>query len=146
MKTYTIGFTQKKASTFFALLQEAKINSLIDVRLNNVSQLSGFAKRDDLAFFLKELCQAGYYHLPELAPTKEMLKTYKRGDISWQAYEDSFLNLIAQRNIERTLQANELHNACLLCSEHQPYHCHRKLVVDYLNEHWNSQLKVTHLV
>lgn len=146
MNTYTIGFTQKKASNFFTLLRGAGISSLIDVRLHNVSQLAGFAKRDDLAFFLNELCQAEYIHLPELAPTKLMLNAYKKGDIPWQSYADQFLNLLSQRNIERTMQPEQLNNTCLLCSEHQPHYCHRRLVADYLNEHWSSQLQVTHLV
>ena len=101
MRIYTIGFTQKKAETFFGYLKKSKVKTLIDVRLNNVSQLAGFAKKDDLKFFLKELCGSEYVHMPELAPTKEILNPYKKGDISWEMYEDRFLNLMAKRNIER---------------------------------------------
>lgn len=146
MQTYTIGFTQKTASTFFSLLRQAETTSLVDVRLHNVSQLAGFAKRDDLAFFLKELCQASYHHIPDLAPTKELLTAYRKARITWESYEDSYLNLLAQRNIERIMQYQEFEKSCLLCSEHQPHHCHRRLVIDYLNGHWKTQLNVTHLV
>lgn len=147
IKTFTIGFTQKSASRFFTLLSDAGVKKLIDVRLNNVSQLAGFAKRDDLKFFLNELCGADYQHLEELAPTKSILDAYKRKQIGWEEYEDRFLNLMEQRNIEKLVTPAELANSCLLCSEHKPHHCHRRLVVEYLNAHWgNVNLDVVHLV
>ena len=145
MKVFTIGFTKKNAETFFGFLRSSQIKTLIDVRLNNVSQLAGFAKRDDLIFFLKELCNADYEHAPELAPTKDMLSAYKKGEIQWQSYEDKFLNLMSQRNIEKSIKPELLEHGCLLCSEHEPHLCHRRLVIDYLNMHTNLQLEVKHL-
>lgn len=145
MDIYTIGFTQKNAEEFFTLLRASGVKALIDVRLNNISQLAGFAKRDDLKFFLKELCGAEYVHSPELAPTKDILNSYKKGELTWQVYEDKFLNLMAQRNIEKTVKPEVLEHSCLLCSEHMPHFCHRRLVVEYLNEHSNLNLKVKHL-
>lgn len=145
MKIYTIGFTHKNAEKFFKFIKVAEVKTLIDVRLNNVSQLSGFAKRDDLKFFLKELCGSDYVHLPELAPTKDILNAYKKGDMSWQLYEDKFLNLMAQRNVEKSIRPSLLDHGCLLCSEHEPHFCHRRLVVEYLNEHSDLDLKVKHL-
>jgi uncharacterized protein (DUF488 family) len=142
---YTIGFTKKNAATFFNFIRTAEINTLLDVRLNNVSQLAGFAKRDDLRFFLKELCNTDYVHVPELAPTKDILNAYKKGEMSWDEYEDKFLNLMAQRNIEKSLKPALLDQGCLLCSEHEPHLCHRRLVVEYLNENSNLDLKVKHL-
>ena len=146
MKTYTIGFTQKNAERFFGLIKSSGIARVVDVRLNNVSQLAGFAKRDDLKFFLKELCGSEYVHVAALAPTKDILNAYKKKEISWDTYEDKFLNLMARRNIERTLDKALMDNGCLLCSEHKPHHCHRRLVVDYLNSHWDSTIEVVHLV
>ncbi len=145
MEIYTIGFTKKNAETFFRFLTKSEVKTLIDVRLNNVSQLAGFAKRDDLKFFLKELCGAEYIHAPELAPTKDILNAYKKGDIPWEAYEDKFLNLMGQRNIERSVEPALLDHGCLLCSEHEPHFCHRRLVVEYLNEHSGLDLIVKHL-
>lgn len=145
MTLFTIGFTKKNAETFFTFLRGSGVKTLIDVRLNNVSQLAGFAKKDDLKFFLKELCSAEYVHVPELAPTKDMLSAYKKGEISWGVYEDKFLNLLGQRHIEKSISPVLLDNGCLLCSEHEPHQCHRKLVVQYLNEHSNLELKVKHL-
>lgn len=145
MKVYTIGFTQKNAEKFFKFLRASQVQTLIDVRLNNVSQLAGFAKRDDLKFFLKELCDAEYVHLPDLAPTKDILNAYKKGDMSWEIYEDKFLNLMAKRNIERSIKPALLDQSCLLCSEHEPHQCHRRLVVEYLNEHSDLNLIVKHL-
>ena len=145
MKIHTIGFTKKNAMSFFGFLQQAKIKKLIDVRLNNVSQLAGFAKRDDLKFFLRELCSAEYIHTPDLAPTKDILNAYKKGEISWHSYETKFLDLMSNRNIERAITGDFLADGCLLCSEHEPHHCHRRLVVDYLNQHSNLDLQVVHL-
>ena len=145
MNVYTIGFTQKKAERFFTLVQNSNISTLIDVRLNNVSQLAGFAKKDDLRFFLRELCDASYIHMPDWAPTKEILNAYKKNTITWDSYEDKFLNLMARRSIEKDVDQRILEQGCLLCSEHEPHHCHRRLVVDYLNEHAGLELQVKHL-
>jgi uncharacterized protein (DUF488 family) len=145
MNIYTIGFTKKNASTFFGLIKQSDVKTLIDVRLNNVSQLAGFAKRDDLKFFLKELCNADYVHLPELAPTKDILNAYKKGNMTWDKYEDKFLNLMSQRNIEKSIKPALLDHGCLLCSEHEPHLCHRRIVVEYLNQHSDLDLEVKHL-
>ena len=145
MKTFTIGFTQKSADKFFTLIKNNNISRIIDGRLNNVSQLAGFAKRDDLKYFLSELCDADYIHLEELAPTKDILDDYKKKIITWEVYEEKFINLIAKRNIERIVDKSLLDNGCLLCSEHNPHHCHRRVVVDYLNHHWDTDIEVIHL-
>lgn len=145
IKVYTIGFTKISAEAFFCALRSENISTLIDVRLNNVSQLAGFAKRDDLKFFLHELCGIGYVHVPELAPTKDILNAYQKGEMSWEKYEDKFLNLLSQRHIERTVKSSFLENGCLLCSEHEPHLCHRRLVVEYLNNNSDMDLRVKHL-
>lgn len=145
MNVYTIGFTKKNAETFFKFIRASHIKTLIDVRLNNVSQLAGFAKKDDLRFFLRELCSAEYVHVPDMTPTKEILDPYKDGKMTWQAYEDKFLNLMAQRNIEKAVKPALLDQGCLLCSEHEPHQCHRRLVVEYLNKTTDLNLTVKHL-
>jgi Protein of unknown function, DUF488. len=145
LNLYTIGFTKKSAETFFNFLRKNNIEKLIDVRLNNVSQLAGYAKKDDLKFFLKEICHAEYLHIPDWAPTDNILKPYKKGDMPWEKYEDLFLNLMAKRNIERFIKPELLANSCLLCSEHEPHHCHRRLVVEYLNQHTDLNLSIKHL-
>nr|VFK61068.1 MAG: Protein of unknown function, DUF488 [Candidatus Kentron sp. UNK]VFK69572.1 MAG: Protein of unknown function, DUF488 [Candidatus Kentron sp. UNK] len=145
MKTYTIGFTQKNAQRFFTLIRRSNVAKIIDVRLNNVSQLAGFAKRDDLKYFLSELCGTDYIHVKELAPTKDILDAYKKKVITWRAYEDKFFDLMSRRNIERAIDKSLLENGCLLCSEHEPHHCHRRLVVEYLNRHWETEIEVVHL-
>ncbi len=145
MDIYTIGFTKKSAETFFKFIKQSNVKTLIDVRLNNVSQLAGFAKKDDLKYFLSELCSVNYIHVPDLAPTKEILNPYQDKKIKWDAYEDLFMNLMAKRNIEKVITKDLLDQGCLLCSEHEPHHCHRRLVVEYLNKHSNLNLKVKHL-
>ncbi|EHK8987359.1 DUF488 domain-containing protein [Vibrio vulnificus] len=145
MNIYTIGFTKKNAETFFDFINRANVKTLYDVRLNNVSQLAGFAKRDDLQFFLKELCNAEYVHLPELAPTKDILNAYKKKEITWKSYEEQYLNLLVKRNVEKMLTKEQLVDGCLLCSEHEPHFCHRRLVVEYLNEVTDFQFNIKHL-
>ena len=144
MKLYTIGFTKKTAEYFFRALQKANIKRIVDVRLNNVSQLAGFAKRNDLEYFAREICNADYVHLPDLAPTKDILDAYKKNKGSWQEYEDRFLDLMRKRRIEDTVPKELLDQGCLLCSEDKPHHCHRRLVAEYLNDHWGN-VSVEHL-
>jgi uncharacterized protein (DUF488 family) len=143
MKIYTIGFTRSSAEHFFTRLKDAQAARLIDVRLNNVSQLAGFAKRDDLRFFTQRLCGIGYEHKLALAPTQQMLSEYRTGRGGWDAYAARFLDLMAQRRIEQ-LDRGQLAGACLLCSEDQPHHCHRRLVAEYLREKWRD-VEIVHL-
>lgn len=145
MEIATIGFTQHTAESFFGRLRTARIEQLIDVRINNVSQLAGFAKRDDLRFFLRELCDASYVHETLLAPTDTMLKEYRDKRISWTEYEKRFLGLMEERALEdRVPRELFAERSALLCSEHTPEKCHRRLVADYLGEHWGD-LSVVHL-
>lgn len=135
---FTIGFTRKTAERFFTSLREAGVRTLIDVRLNNISQLAGFSKRDDLAFFLREIAGIDYLHLTELAPTSEMLTAYQKKESPWSVYEQRFLELMSARRIEQTLTRELVQKSCLLCSEHQPRHCHRRLVAEYLEKQWGD--------
>ncbi len=130
MKMFTIGFTKKSAKRFFELLRNSGAKRVVDVRLNNVSQLAGFAKKDDLAYFLREICGMDYVHVPALAPTQEMLDQYKKQHGDWKIYELRFLELMKQRNIEETIPKEAVTDGCLLCSEDKPHHCHRRLVAD----------------
>lgn len=138
IETFTIGFTKKSAEDFFTKLKEAGVKRLLDVRLNNSSQLAGFAKRDDLRYFLKALADIEYEHVPELAPTKEILDAYRKHGGEWEVYEREFLDLMAKRGIETQLSRSLLNGGCLLCSEHLPKLCHRRLIVEYLDECWGD--------
>jgi uncharacterized protein (DUF488 family) len=145
MKIFTIGFTKKSAETFFTRLKTAGVKRLIDVRLNNVSQLAGFTKMNDLRYFTKTICNIDYVHLPELAPTAEILDPYKKtknGD--WALYERQFLDLMRSRLIESVLSRDVLDGGCLLCSEEKPDHCHRRLVAEYFKVHW-PDVEIEHI-
>jgi uncharacterized protein (DUF488 family) len=144
MKLFTIGFTKKTAREFFEMLRRSGTKRIVDVRLNNVSQLAGFAKRDDLKFFLKEICDVDYVHIPDLAPTQEMLDEYKKLKGDWAVYEKRFLYLMEKRQIENNIPKEIISEGCLLCSEDKPHHCHRRLVAEYLKQHW-SDLDILHL-
>ncbi len=145
MEVFTIGFTQTTAADFFGKLRRYGIRRLVDVRLNNVSQLAAFAKRDDLAYFLKELCGAEYLHEIRLAPTQEMLDAYKKQKGSWDVYAALFLDLIQQRRIETELNPDLFDvPTALLCSEPTADHCHRRLVLEYLQGKW-SDVRAVHL-
>jgi len=145
LEVYSIGFTKKKAEQFFGLLKGAGIRRLLDVRLNNVSQLAGFAKRNDLQYFLREICDAEYVHEPMLAPTKEMLDDYKKRNGNWEEYEGKFLSLLTERRIEEKLNKSIFAiPTALLCSEPTAEYCHRRLVLEYLQRYW-SDLTIQHL-
>ena len=144
MKVFTIGFTQKNAEQFFTLLKRPDLKRVVDIRLNNVSQLAGFTKRDDLRYFLKEICQLDYVHRPDLAPTKEILDDYKKAKEDWQVYESKFITLLTQRNVEQKFPRELLDGGCLLCSEPTPNQCHRRLVVEYLQVKWGD-FEIRHL-
>jgi len=141
---FTIGFTKKNAETFFTKLNKAKVKRIIDIRLNNVSQLSGFAKRDDLIYFLKQLCNCEYEHVPLMAPTREILDDYKKKKINWSEYEISFRKLISNRKIENLITSENLNKGCLLCSEPTPEKCHRRSVAEYLKEKFGD-IETIHL-
>ena len=145
MEIYTIGFTQTTAERFFGRLASAGVERLFDVRLNNSSQLAGFAKAQDLPYFLKELVGATYRHEPMLAPTQALLDDYKKRKGDWTTYEKGFLDLMADRRIEAALSPADFASpTALLCSESTAEHCHRRLVGEYLAEHW-AGLRAVHL-
>ena len=145
MKLFTIGFTKKTAQRFFETIRESGVRRVVDVRLNNVSQLAGFAKKNDLSWFLRELCGVEYVHLPILAPTREMLDDYKKRDGDWATYETRFLDLMRRRRIEEKVPQEVVADSCLLCSEDKPHYCHRRLVAEYLKEHWGNTVDISHL-
>lgn len=144
MKIFTIGFTKKTAQRFFETLRKSGAKRVVDVRLNNVSQLAGFAKRDDLSYFLDKVCGMQYVHMPDLAPTQEMLDAYKKNGGDWETYEKRFLDLMEKRRIEKTVPKEVINEGCLLCSEDKPHHCHRRLVAEYLKQHWGD-IEISHL-
>lgn len=141
---FTIGFTKKNAETFFGKLGKAGVEKIIDIRLNNVSQLAGFAKKDDLIYFLKKICDCNYMHEPLLAPTKEILDGYKKKEIGWPEYQKRFNDLLKTRKAHTLVSSSELHMACLLCSEPTPDKCHRRLVAEYLKNHFDN-IEIQHL-
>ena len=144
MKIYTIGFTKKSAETFFTRLRAAGVKRLVDVRLNNVSQLAGFTKKNDLSYFTKVICNIDYVHIPDLAPTQDILEAYKKDRGDWDVYERQFLDLMQSRRVEDKVSREMLDGGCLLCSEEKPHRCHRRLVAEYLKAHWRD-VEIEHL-
>ncbi len=144
MKIFTIGFTKKSAEEFFTRLKEAGVRRVVDVRLNNTSQIAGFAKARDLEFFLRAVAEIAYLHLPDLAPTQDILDDFVKAKGAWSEYERKFLELMETRRVTETLQGKILDGDCLLCSEDTPEHCHRRLVAEYLQEHW-PDVEIVHL-
>lgn len=145
MEIYTIGFTQTTAERFFGRLADANVQRLLDVRLNNTSQLAGFAKAADLPYFLRELVGAVYEHQPLLAPTKELLDAYKKRNGDWSDYERDFLALMEDRRIDEALDPRSFaKRTALLCSEAAPENCHRRLVIEFLASRWEN-VQAVHL-
>ena len=144
MQLFTIGFTQKTAEQFFNLLAEGGVKRIVDIRLNNVSQLAGFAKRDDLRFFLKTILDIDYVHISELAPTKEIMNDFKKKKVDWATYKKHFIGLISRRNIADHLKGRLFDRDCLLCSEARAEYCHRRLVAEFLAKKWGD-VDIVHL-
>ncbi len=145
IKLFTIGFTGKPAEKFFNLLRNAGVNKVVDTRINNVSQLAGFAKGSDLKFFVKEIGNMSYEHNVDFAPTKELLSKYRDKKMSWQEYETAYLNLLDMRRVAQKTEIEKLHGNCLLCSEHTPEKCHRRLLAEYL-KHVKNDVEIIHLI
>jgi uncharacterized protein (DUF488 family) len=142
---YTIGFTKKSAEHFFSLIREVGVKCLLDVRLSNSSQLAGFAKKDDLAFFMREICHANYVHLPQFAPTQDILDAFKKEKGDWETYEMAFNKLLVSRRVEETVNKELLDGGCLLCSEDRPEKCHRRLTAEYLQKYF-PDMRIVHLL
>ena len=145
MKLFTIGFTQTSAEHFFRRLIDSDVERVIDVRLNNTSQLAGFAKAKDLKFFLNTLGEIDYVHEPLLAPTQKILDAYKKHKGEWAEYEKRFLDLLHERKIDERLDVSLFDGSCLLCSEAKHHHCHRKLIAEYLSDRWVQPIEVKHI-
>lgn len=140
MTIFTIGFTKKSAKEFFTRLTRPGLKRVVDVRLNNVSQLAGFAKKTDLAYFLRAICNLDYQHLPELAPTQDLLDSYKKKMADWERYAAEFVTLLRTRKVETTIAEAALDGGCLLCSEDTPEHCHRRLVAEYFQRIYGGEI------
>jgi uncharacterized protein (DUF488 family) len=138
IQLFTIGFAGTTAEKFFTSLRQAGVKRVVDIRLNNTSQLAAFSKKDDLRFFLREVAGIDYVHIPELAPTKDMLDAFKKHKGSWDVYEQEFNALMAKRGIEKAIPRDVAELGCLLCSEKKPHHCHRRLVAEYLQKQWGD--------
>ncbi len=144
MTLFTIGFTRKSAETFFTLLQEAGARRVVDIRLNNSSQLAGFAKARDLAYLLRAIGGIDYLHQPMFAPTADILDAFKKKELAWDAYERAYDNLMNERDADAFALAALRDGDCLLCSEHDPAQCHRRLFAERLLRH-NPDLEIAHL-
>jgi uncharacterized protein (DUF488 family) len=149
MKLFTIGFTKKSAKEFFTILRNSSVKKLVDIRLNNSSQLAGFSKGEDLKFFLEEFCAINYYHDLNLAPTKELLDNYKNKQITWRNYEEMFDKLLLQRMVNNWLNEHyklNFEGVCFLCSEEKADKCHRRLVAEYITRTYPElKLEIVHL-
>jgi uncharacterized protein (DUF488 family) len=144
MKLFTIGFTEKSAEDFFTRIQKANVRRVVDIRLNNTSQIAGFAKARDLQYFLRVIAGIDYVHLPDFAPTQEILNDFKKNKGSWTEYEKKFRELLINRRIDNTAIDLLRDGDCLLCSEHTPEHCHRRLVAEHIQKHL-ADVEVVHL-
>jgi uncharacterized protein (DUF488 family) len=143
MKVFTIGFTQKTAEQFFQLLVLNQVDILLDIRLNNKSQLAGFAKYPDLRFFLNKIARIVYIHDPMLAPTEQLLKSYRGKEITWEQYETEFETIMKDRKIDQFIQENYMsytnQNICLLCSEPTVDQCHRRLIANHFSTVFHAE-------
>jgi len=145
IQLFTIGFTQKSAEAFFNLLLESGVKTIIDIRRNNKSQLAGFAKGTDLAYLARAIGDIGYVHHLDMAPSQELLQDWRKKRIDWPAFEQRYQQEIEAAGIAQQADLRELHGGCLLCSEHEPDLCHRRLLAEHLQSKF-SGIKITHLM
>lgn len=143
---YTIGFTKKSAEDFFELLKNNNIKTIVDVRISNSSQLAGFAKGNDLIYFLKQICGIGYRHIVDFAPTKELLSDYRAGKVDWKEYERIFNDLMIRRSINKRYNVANFDKCCFLCSEETPEMCHRRLLAEHLKQQNPEEVRIVHLI
>lgn len=143
---YTIGFTKKSAEQFFGLLCDNGVKQLVDVRINNTSQLAGFAKGKDLEFFTNEICHIPYKHIVDFAPTKELLDQWHKNEVTWTEYVEIYTKMLNDREIVKKYGVKSFHGACFLCSEDTPEQCHRRLLAEYLQEHSKEKVHIIHLI
>ena len=142
---YTIGFTKKSAERFFGLLKDNHVRQLVDVRISNCSQLAGFAKGKDLAFFVREICQIPYCHITDFAPSKELLEQWHKKEVTWTEYEEVYTKMLHERHILQKYDIQSFDGACFLCSEETTEHCHRRLLAEYLQKHSMDEVAIIHL-
>ena len=147
IKLFTIGFTKKSAEQFFELLRKNNVQRLVDVRINNSSQLAGFAKGKDLEYFVKKICGIKYVHIKEFAPTKDLLTRWHDQKISWKGYVGEYISLLTTRKINQKYKADQFNGACFLCSEETPELCHRRLLAEYLKDNYcgTEDISIIHL-
>ena len=145
MNLFTIGFTGKSAEKFFGLLKSSKATKLIDIRINRTSQLAGFAKEQDLKFFLPKLAGMDYFVREDLAPTKELLSSYRDKEINWEEFAQKYQELLKQRGSLESLDSEVFDNAVLLCSENEPEKCHRTLLAELISKKFVG-LQISNLI
>lgn len=147
MNLYTLGFTQKSAEEFFGLIKLHKITTLIDIRRNNNTQLLGFTKGKDLAYFLKELCECKYEYCPEYAPNKEIFEAYKKKLITWENYAQRYIEIMKEKEAVKNFyqRFNRKINICLLCSEVKPNKCHRRLLAEMIKANYPDKIEILHI-
>jgi len=144
IQLFTIGFTGKSAEDFFGKIKQANVKKIIDTRLWATSQLAAFARKKDLPFFLKQLCDVAYEYSEICAPTQDILKAYKEEKITWAEYECEYKALINTRDLEEHFRPQDMEGACLLCACKDESKCHRRLLAEFFQEKWPN-VQVTHL-
>lgn len=132
MKVFTIGINNKSAEQFFRLLSDNKIIKIIDIRLNNTTQLCGFSKMNDLKFFLKRILNIEYEYISDFAPTKDIMVSYRENK-DWNKFKTDYLKLLENRKVKESYQNYDFRNTCFLCSEDDADNCHRKILSEFLD-------------
>jgi uncharacterized protein (DUF488 family) len=154
VRIYTIGFAGKSAKAFFALLKDAGVEKLIDIRRSNNTLFAGFTRARDLPFLLERLCGIAYVYEPEFAPSTELLRDYqkrlkhsKKDPDAWPEYTRSFHKEITGRPIAELFRRHAAgqDNVCFLCAEAAADHCHRRLLAEYICQQAGGKLEIEHL-
>lgn len=140
LKIYTIGTNGKNKEIFAEILNAVDVNTVIDVRLWRQSRFVPWTSGTNLQRMLGDK----YKYIPELTPTLDLLTKIKNGTINWAEYEQIFNDILKKRRIENLFTPDTINKVCFLCAEKTAENCHRRLVAEYLQQHF-PDIEIVHL-
>ena len=129
---WTIGYEKAGWADFLAVLQEAGIRRVIDVRDLPLSRRAGFSKRQ-LAAGL-DAAGIGYVHLRALGTPPAGREAHRRRQwpVFWDIVESRLATAEAGLALRQAAGLATEAPSCLLCFEADPCICHRRRVGEML--------------
>ena len=144
MALLTIGYEGITADEVLALVHDARVDVLADVRLNPQSRKRGLSKRGLAAALAGEGIR--YVHLPALGNPKDNRDPFRRGEQgAWDRYRAQFEAPPADDALDELVDLARSHRVAVLCFEHDHAVCHRSVVAEEVVRREPSVGDVIHL-